>query len=264
MLLELPKVECKYHGVRMVLTQGSQCGRGREAPRRVASERSEAPSATVSLKGVSASIRTADVHPRPQANSMTLTKYGLAGVGSVMTPFLATSSAGPMVPHQEATLMSQRRDRASSGAAVRPKQNLSAVFEQLLSVATGERRLRLVVEHDYFHRPFHSANHDAVCPGRCRSQPKLPVCLLALDPKGSRSVKGLRPPERRHRSQQSPASRRASERNCEHRLEIRREELANLVVVEGESGRPETACVCTEIEPAGADTRLELGGTIPA
>jgi raffinose/stachyose/melibiose transport system permease protein len=70
-------------------------------------------------------------------------------------------------------------------------------------------------------------------------------------------VKGLRPPEPRHRSQQSPASRRASEGDREHRLEIRLKELANLVVVEGEPGRPETACVCTEIEPAGADTRLE-------
>ncbi len=70
--------------------------------------------------------------------------------------------------------------------------------------------------------------------------------------------------QRRQRSQQSPASRRASERHCEHRLEIRLEELANLVVVEGEPARPETACVRAEIEPPRADTRLELGGTIPA
>src|SRR5680860_364661 len=98
-------------------------------------------------------------------------------------------------------------------------------------------------------------------PGRCRPQLEPPVGLHTLHRKGAAQRKACAR-QRGQRSQQSPASRRASERDCEHRLEIRLEELANLVVVEGEPGRPETACVCTEIEPAGADTRLELGGTI--
>ena len=147
-------------------------------------------------------------------------------------------------------------------AAVGPKQNLSAVFEQLLS---GLARAGLDSSSNTTSSTglFAPPTTMPSAPADFAHSPS-PGVLARPAPKGSRSVKGLRPPERRHRSQQSPASRRASERDCEHRLEIRLEELANLVVVEGKPGRPETACVCTEIESAGADTRLELGGTIPA
>src|SRR5947208_13667941 len=59
----------------------------------------------------------------------------------------------------------------------------------------------------------------------------------------------------------------AAERRQEHHalpLCVRREELRNLVVQEGESGGAEAKCVSGEVEAAADDSSLELSGPIAA